>query len=89
MSKYLDATPEERNAWIEEYIQRRKAEGYDIRLHRYGRHHKDTSTMSVHSSLRHKAVVAWNKRVKRAKERVHAEEGLQEGTTEVPRTVKT
>lgn len=85
---YLDATPEERDAWMAAYIERRKAEGYDRRLPRYngkGRGRAPKGTLSPHSSLKKMARNAWRKRVRRAEER-RANEGLQENPGQVQTT---
>lgn len=83
-SKYLDATPEEREEWVKAYVERRKAQGFTKRGPRWnnkGAGRALKGSMSVHSTLRHKAKTQWQNKVKKAERRRDGKQEIQTTTT--------
>jgi hypothetical protein len=69
---YVNATPEEKEAWIKAFIDRRVAEGNELQRKGMG---TNTGTMSVKSTARYKARVKWNRgRQRQLKSPKHSEE---------------
>lgn len=70
---YANPQPGEREAYIEKYMARRKAEGFNRRLPRFngkGRGRAPTGTISPHSSLRKLAKDSWKKKINKAKKSI-------------------
>lgn len=59
---YINATPEEKEAWIRAFIDRRLAEGNELRRKGMG---TNKGTMSIEATARYKARVKWNRGKKR------------------------
>lgn len=60
---YINATPQQKEVWIQNYIKRRMARGND--LQRKGMGTAKGSLKSVEATARYKARVKWNKYRKR------------------------
>lgn len=72
---YIDAAPEEKEAWIQAFVQRRLAEGNELQRKGMG---TNTGTMSVKSTARYKARVKWNRNRQRQLKSAHPK-GIQGG----------
>lgn len=66
MSKYLNMTAEEKEAWIQDYINRRLQDGFEERTRRKRSDTGKIVSVGVQSNLRKRAKIKLAERIKRA-----------------------